>query len=183
MELDTGNRHSRRTRGLTLAALTAFAALVACAGGSDAARPANAGTTDAVPASATPALAAPSETPAKTCAAVMHRTRACADVYLPELLALRVRLDLPAGIAARFESEGEAAMLELAHAQFARDWSDERIAQNCDELSRKPPLEQERIIAPERECLQTTECSAFSTCDLAHKEKRWTAPAREPTLP
>jgi hypothetical protein len=87
---------------------------------------------------------------------------------------MRVRLDQPSGIAARFEEEGKDAMLELAHLQFAQDWSDEAIAKNCKELSEKSIEEQERIITPERKCLETADCNTFTTCDLARKEKRWT---------
>ena len=66
-------------------------------------------------------------------------------------------------------------MLVLARTQFERDWSDEAIARDCTALSQKSPDEQERIIAPERRCLQAERCSTFTTCDLTHKEERWTA--------
>ncbi|MEZ4335600.1 MAG: hypothetical protein R3B82_03140 [Sandaracinaceae bacterium] len=109
------------------------------------------------------------------CVAVMERTRGCADTYVPALLALRVRLDRPEGIAARFEEEGEAAMVALAREQFAADWSDEAIANNCDTLAARPAEEQERILAPERECMREPDCEAFTACDIANKERRWTA--------
>ena len=112
--------------------------------------------------------------PSEVCIAVMHRTRDCENLYVPALLALRVRLDQPPGIAARFKEEGKDAMLEAAHSQFSQNWSDEAIAQNCKALSDKAMDEQERIITPERRCLETTDCSAFTRCDLAHKEERWT---------
>jgi hypothetical protein len=113
-------------------------------------------------------------TPGEICVAVMHRTRDCADVYVPGLLALRVRLDMPPGIAKRFEIEGQDAMLELAHSQFSRDWSNEAIVRNCNALSEKPTSDQERIVAPERRCLEMPDCRAFTACDLAHKEETWT---------
>jgi hypothetical protein len=122
-------------------------------------------------------LHAASSTPAEACVAVMQRTRDCEEVYVPRLLALRVRLDQPSGIARRFEVEGRRAMLGLAHHQFAQDWSDEAISRTCTDLSQKALVEQERMIAPERECLQTTNCNAFTACDLAHKEARWTTQA------
>lgn len=112
-------------------------------------------------------------TPPQVCVAVMRRTRDCEAEYVPGLLALRVRLDQPSGIAARFEKEGEDTMLQLAHTQFAEHWSDEAIAQNCEELSEKSIDEQKRIIRPEQRCLETSDCRAFTACDLAHKEQRW----------
>jgi hypothetical protein len=147
--------------------------LAACAGSSDAAHRPAAEATTVMPAAA-PTVANADATPAETCVAVMHKTRDCAQVYVPSLLALRVRLDLPAGIATRFKAEGEGAMLELAHSQFARDWSDDAITANCNALAAKPATEQQTIITPERDCLAKAECSAFAACDLAHKEKRWT---------
>jgi hypothetical protein len=71
------------------------------------------------------------------------------------------------------EVEGKREMLGLAHYQFARDWSDEAIDRNCTHLSRKAAAEQERIIAPERGCLEMADCKGFVTCDLARKEMRW----------
>lgn len=105
----------------------------------------------------------------------MQRTRACADVFVPGLLALRVRLDLPPGIAARHAEVGEEALLPIAREEFHRDWSDERIAANCDALAARPASEQEAILAPERACMEAADCSTFVACDLANKEQRWTA--------
>jgi len=110
----------------------------------------------------------------------MRRTRACADAFVPGLLALRVRLDRPSGIAARFAAEGREALLTLARAQFANDWSEEAIATNCAQLAAKPPAEQERIVTPDRECVSRPDCETFTACDLAHKEARWTAQPPSP---
>ena len=137
-------------------ALATCLALASCASGADP-RP--------------PAAADPS--PHDVCVAVMHRTRSCADAFVPGLLALRVRLDRPPGIAGRFASEGEAAMLALAREQFAADWSDDAVATNCATLAAKPPAEQERLVAPARARLAAAGCAAFAACDLADKERRW----------
>jgi hypothetical protein len=105
----------------------------------------------------------------------MRRTRTCEATYVPGLLALRVRLDQPSGISARFQAKGRDAMLALARSQFESDWSDAAIARNCTALAEKPASEQERIVAPDRRCLEADRCSTFTACDLAHKEARWTA--------
>lgn len=118
-----------------------------------------------------PGLAAPVD----VCKASMRRTRECADVFVPGLMALRVRLDRPKGIAARFQTEGQEKMLATAREQFAGDWSDAAIEKNCAELAQKPADDQERIVAPDRRCLSTTrDCRGFTDCDLANKEARWT---------
>jgi hypothetical protein len=163
----------RALTGLRLRAisLSLSGALASCASRPDAV---HAPASDASVAAADPPAHANGGTPTQACVAVMHRTRECEDVYVPGLLGLRVRLDLPRGIAERFSSEGESAMLELAHSQFSRDWSDDAITRNCTDLSRRDQAEQEAIVAPDRHCLEMTDCNAFTTCDLAHKEKRWT---------
>lgn len=146
-------------------------ALASCSGASDAVYPD--GPETSVP--RVDSTARPNDsTPAQACVAVMQRTRDCEDVYVPQLLALRVRLNQPPGIARRFEVEGRRAMLGLAHYEFARDWSDEAIARSCTDLSLKALAEQERIMAPERHCLESTDCNGFTACDLARKEMRWT---------
>lgn len=104
----------------------------------------------------------------------MRRTRACKELFVPGLLALRVKLDRPAGIRARHEADGHEAILALAKQQFDADWSEDAIASNCQKLSERAPEDQERIVAPDRKCLATEGCRAFVDCDLAGKEERWT---------
>lgn len=151
----------------------AFLPLVlgSCSRKSDAARPSES-SAPAAPEAKTP------EAHRETCAAVMRRTRECKDTFVPGLMALRVRLDLPAGIKKRYETEGEKVMLALAHMEFAKDWSDEAIAKNCGEFATKPAADRERIASQARECLATHDCKAFTACDLAQKEKRWTTKAQ-----
>ena len=54
------------------------------------------------------------------------------------------------------------------------DWSEQAIAANCQKLSERPAEDQERIVAPDRTCLQAADCKGFVDCDLAGKEERWT---------
>ena len=110
-----------------------------------------------------------------TCGAVMRRTRACEDVWLPGLFALRVRLDLPQGIAAKLKAVGQEAMLAQARQEFAADWSEAAIEKNCSDLLTKPAADQQRILAEASECLAKPDCQSFASCDLAQKERRWTA--------
>lgn len=118
---------------------------------------------------------APDAVPTDVCVAVMRKTRGCADTYVPGLMALRVRLDKPAGIAARFQAEGEKSMLAVAREEFNNDWSDDAIAGNCKALGEKLLEDQNRIVASDRACLMAADCTTFTQCDLAAKEKRWTA--------
>jgi hypothetical protein len=111
------------------------------------------------------------------CVAIMSRTRACADIFVPALMRLRVRLDRPPGIAARYEAEGEDALMPVARAQFDRDWSDEAIADNCDDMEDRTEAEREAILAPERACFAMPDCEQFVACDLERKERDWTAHA------
>jgi hypothetical protein len=121
---------------------------------------------------------APARTPAEAraeCVAVMMRTRECEAPFVSALMDLRVRLDRPPGIRDRFAAEGEEAMLTIAREEFARDWSDEAIATNCDRLAARPVEEREAILETEGACLHAADCQAFVECDIANKERRWTS--------
>jgi hypothetical protein len=109
----------------------------------------------------------------EVCEVVMRRTRTCGDDYVPALLALRVRHDEPEGIAARFEAEGEDAMLEIAQEEFERDWSDAGIAAHCQDLIEMPEERRARIVERERVCMPARNCAEFVACNMDNLERRW----------
>jgi hypothetical protein len=109
----------------------------------------------------------------EVCEAVMRRTRECGDEYVPALLAVRVRHDRPPGIAARFEEEGEDAMLEIAQEEFERDWSDRGIAAHCQALVEMPEERRSAIVERERRCQPARNCTEFVACNVDNLEQRW----------
>ena len=77
------------------------------------------------------------------CVTAMTRERECQEAFLPALVALRVRLDQPAGIAERAESEGQEALMSEASTEYAADSTDEfasptstmPLASRCEKIA------------------------------------------------
>jgi hypothetical protein len=107
------------------------------------------------------------------CHVVMRRTRSCEEEYLPALLAMRVRHDEPEGIAARYEAEGEDAMLEIAREEFARDWSDEGIDAHCQRLVEMPADRRAAVVERERACIPARNCAEYVACAVDILDRRW----------
>ncbi len=109
-----------------------------------------------------------------TCVAFMTRQRECQAEYLPGLVALRVRLDRPAGIAARDGAEGRDALLAEATAEYANDSMDDAIAARCQGILADVPTEEIAGMTQGMQgCIESADCAAYSQCDLAMLEQHW----------
>ena len=97
-----------------------------------------------------------------TCVAVFERQRACTADFLPALVALRVRLDVPAGIAEEDRKGGRDALVAQAMEEWQRDSTDAAIAATCDRLAGADP----EGVGRARECLDASACAAFTECIL-----------------
>lgn len=109
----------------------------------------------------------------QVCESVMKRTRECKEPYVPALLRTRARFDQPPGIAARYEKEGEAALLPIAREEFDRDWSDAGIQSHCDALDAKAPETRRAVVERERPCLSEVGCDAFVACNMESLAEKW----------
>jgi len=155
-----------------------FSLLAAACAGSESPAPAS-------PAQPAPAAAAasadganPGDGPAYgTCEATFARQRDCQDVFLPALVDLRVRLDVPPGIAEADATEGRDALLAVAEEEFASDSTDESIAATCDQMRASAPA---ALLAQAEQdsdrCLQADACEPFVECILPVIETGLTAP-------
>jgi hypothetical protein len=143
-----------------------FLCVAACGGAGESAKP-----QDPQP--------AVSESPRDVCVASFERQRECGDVFLPALVARRVELDTPAGIAAKDQAEGREALLTLARAEFAEDSTDAAIGATCDSLAQKIPVEQQGAMTEAaKQCLAAADCQAFTDCQIAFISSQWNqAPA------
>lgn len=108
------------------------------------------------------------------CVTAMTRERECQAEFLPALVELRVRLDMPAGIAERAEAEGQEAILEEAREEYVNDATDEAIEANCSQLDEMPEDRTQPIIDTETRCLEAEGCAAFVECQIAFHEARFT---------
>jgi hypothetical protein len=115
------------------------------------------------------------------CTAMMARQRECRAAFIPELVALRVRLDVPAGIAAQDQSGGREALVAQANTEFDADSTDEAITRTCTEMMAQVPADQGVAMCQQAEsCTAEPTCEAFVPCALAMVEARLTAGAATP---
>ena len=152
-----------------LTTLLAILALGACAGSDNQAETANTEAPSANTEAPTETSAAEEEAPDSKagCVAVFARQRDCTDEFIPALVDARIRLDRPAGIAARASSEGRDALIAEALAEWAKDSQDAAIDLSCEKIVASVPAEAlESMVEATGACLQESECGAFTTCVL-----------------
>ncbi len=108
------------------------------------------------------------------CKRLMLATRVCGDLYVPALVRTRARFDQPPGIAARFQAEGEDALVAIAREEFKTDWADPSIEAHCQKLADKPDDQRSSVVERERPCLKETgDCKAFVDCNMGSLERKW----------
>lgn len=104
---------------------------------------------------------------ARICRELMRRERDCSAVFLPALVAERVRLDIPAGIATYDGKIGREALVSEALNEYADDSKDERIAATCSEVAAKLPADRgQRLVSSGQACLGIDACEPFVACTL-----------------
>ena len=104
------------------------------------------------------------------CVDSMIRARECSDAFIPELVAARVRLDRPPGIAKSDAESGREAVIEGAKAEWAHDSKDDAIKSRCDAVAKHAPPE---VVNAVSDCMAESSCADYSKCYVA---------ALEPTL-
>lgn len=102
---------------------------------------------------------------ARICRDLMRRSRDCSAVFLPTLVAERVRLDIPAGIAAHDAKIGRDALMSEALNEYADDSKDESIAATCSKVAAQLPADRgQRLISAGEGCLRLDACEPFVAC-------------------
>ncbi|MBX3270479.1 MAG: hypothetical protein KF729_09475 [Sandaracinaceae bacterium] len=112
-------------------------------------------------------------TPRDACLAMMRRERSCQQDFVPALVALRVRLDQPSGIAQTDAAEGRDALVAQARAEYEADATDEAFEANCAQMDELPAERAEGWTSMMRECLAASACGAFVECDMRFVEHRF----------
>jgi len=108
----------------------------------------------------------------RACVSMRHRERDCEAEFVPALVALRVRIDQPTGIAARDTSEGRDALVTQARTEFATDSTDAAIDHSCTQVDQMPAEQAGAWTDLMEECLASTECVPFVECDMRFTERR-----------
>lgn len=109
------------------------------------------------------------EDPVEICRSVFTREYECRAEFIPALVDLRIKLDLPSGIAARARREGRAALIEVAHGEYAVDGTEPRRSETCKRVAVAAPPGSLRSA---QACLQRSGCPAFVSCVMPMHEAR-----------
>lgn len=119
------------------------------------------------PSTAAPAPAAKEPTLAELCEAHHARERTCVNEYLDAMVALRIKVDMPPGIAADAEKRGRAAVLADAREDWNRDSRPEVVTPMCNKLDAAVPAERvPSLRAQGQRCLNAPDCAAFAACEV-----------------
>lgn len=104
-----------------------------------------------------------------SCLAELKRTFECKDSFVPMIVDTRLKLDLPAGIAARGkEPDGRAKLVEQAHGEFAVGKAPDKHEAICAHrqamVDSMPPEQVKAMQGSMPTCPTSAECATFTAC-------------------
>jgi hypothetical protein len=153
-----------RSLVLTSLLVPALALFAAACGTSDAATPAPVASGKAQPASTGDAKA--------ICVEVFTRNRTCTAQYIPALVDLRAKYDVPAGIAAEVAAD-RAGVIAQANQEWATDSTPEAIDATCANIAAKLTPADQADFGSVQACLAQQDCTAYTSCVMPYFEKRF----------
>jgi hypothetical protein len=151
---------------LTSVFTSALALLPAACGTSDAAAP-----PPVAPAQAQPASTGTGNAKA-VCVDVFTRNRTCTAQYIPALVDLRAKYDVPAGIAADVAAN-RAQVIARATEEWAVDSTPEAIDATCTQIAASLGAGDQSNLAGVQQCLSIQDCDAYTACVMPYFEKRF----------
>ena len=113
---------------------------------------------------AQPAAAATSDAHA-ICVQAFQRQRECTNEFIPALVAARVRLNVPPGIADKDKELGRDKLVEMALEEWKTDSTDDAIGQTCTDMeAQMPPDTNAQLTEQVNGCLAAEACTAYVEC-------------------
>lgn len=97
------------------------------------------------------------------CMTVMQRNRTCTDDFIPALVDMRARKDLPPGIKDAVAKD-RASVIARAKEEWVTDSTDEVFARQCQTLGDQATPEN---IAAGEACMAKESCGEYAPCILA----------------
>lgn len=101
------------------------------------------------------------------CMTVMQRNRTCTEEFIPALVDMRARKDLPPGIAEEVKKD-RAGVIAHAMEEWATDSTDEAFARQCQSLATR--VSQDDAEAG-RACMAKDTCAAYVPCIIDLMDK------------
>ena len=134
------------------------------------------GTTEAAPSKPTvapkPASTAPTDYQA-ACVEVFTKNRTCTDTYIPALVDLRAKHDVPPGITAEVKANRDGIIAQ-AKTEWATDSTDPAIAATCEKVTAHLDDATRADAESAKSCLAMADCAAYTACIMPFFEKRFT---------
>jgi hypothetical protein len=155
---------------LTSGLVAALALLPAACGTSDAAAP-----PPVAPAQAQPASTGTGNGTGNAkavCVDVFTHNRTCTAQYIPALVDLRAKYDVPAGIAAEVAAN-RAKVIAQANEEWAVDSTPEAIDATCTKITASLGAGAQSDMAGIQQCLSIRDCDAYTACVMPYFEKRF----------
>jgi len=128
---------------------------------------------------AEPTSMAEAADPQAVCEAGFARQLACEDAFLPALVDMRIRIDVPAGIAESAATPaGREALMATARTEFAADSQPDAVTAQCHNiLANEIPADRLGPMTEELQaCTAQADCAAFTACRVAILERVMTPP-------
>ena len=141
-----------------------LALLIPACSASEAAAPAPAAPTRAQPASAGDAKA--------ICVEVFTHNRTCTAQYIPALVDLRAKYDVPAGIAAEVAAHRDQVIAQ-ANEEWATDSQPAAIDATCTQIAANLGDGDRDAFGGIQACLSIQDCGAYTACVMPYFEKRF----------
>lgn len=156
------------TSVLTSGFVSALALLAPACGTSDAASP-----PPVAPAQAQAQPASTGTAHAKAvCVELFTHNRTCTAQFIPALVDLRAKHDVPAGIAAEVAAN-RAQVIAQANEEWAADSQPAAIDATCTQIAGGLGAGDQADIASIQACLSIQDCDAYTACVMPYFEKRF----------
>ncbi len=106
------------------------------------------------------------------CVELFTRNRTCTAQYIPALVDLRAKYDVPAGIAAEVAANRDQVIAQ-ANQEWAVDSTPEAIDATCTKITANLTPGDQADFGGIQACLAIQDCGAYTTCVMPYFEKRF----------
>ena len=106
------------------------------------------------------------------CKTAMTKSRECTDEFIPALVDVRIKLDIPAGIKAEADANGRDSVIATAMEEWKNDSTDASITATCQNMAAHMPAEsRDKVMTTSNECAAKESCSDFVACVMPLQEE------------
>jgi hypothetical protein len=116
--------------------------------------------------------------PVEVCKAMFARQYECRETFIPALVDMRIKHDVPRGIAAHAAKPGgRDELIGMAQKEYDTDGVDPKRTEMCKGVAPGFPPE---VVAAAKKCAATTDCASLVACVTPLQEMRLKSQAAQP---